>query len=830
MVWTESGVRQKVVWCILFACVASGPYLLGVHGRIERLAVSNAYAFVAAGMLLAMWVSCYPGAAALFRRNVVWKACICAALLLAVFLFVLGLFEFAYAHALDYPMLQAILASDTGMTHRWALELLDFSRSVGVHQAELVLVMTFLCGVASIRLAGQPKADCSAQEAVFIRHLATFGVFLVGVFRAAAWSLLLLMPLGPVLIWGCLFVWILFMAGQPGMRVNIAALCAGELAFRVLSRLVSLPNDFGFEIFALVVSALCLGASVFVSVRRACHRTADGQGQRGVSNDVEVASLEVWEIERLKDAGLTSRELDVLQASIEGASSLEAAQSLGMQASTVRSYKGRICKKLGIDSFDLLIAQHSTGSGLFARDNCDAVDDLRIFTGGGRNRVSRLSSTLSFLCLTGCMSLLVLFLMPVGTLPAFWNSTWVMAYACAFGIVANCILFSFIHNGVFQRARVHLQRWESCGFILCAAACLAIRWAIEFGGTGFGSSWRLGLFIAVAGLVGFGLNVARGCLGSGCIDARTLMFSCASVAVLILMSTLLPGLWYAVAMFALLCVVTGAILSRGETEGPMTCYVETAPVYVASWFVIAFIWEDCWRGVVYVSLQKVGIPFLAGLMVLDVAALLRETQSAHIPCLAVVVCALFIGVARGVAFGLLVGSVLLEVQVLYSMSNARRESGGERDARLPPALLGAAAGCCVAVYVANTRGSFLLLFGDSILPANFDWAVLCCFAASVVALLWRFFVGGSPCVSRGMSMDGARLEGYLVGKGLTAIEVRVCIALARGESVAQVAEALSYSLSAIGTAKRAAFAKLGISTRYQLMVQLGREFNPEQSN
>ena len=308
------------------------------------------------------------------------------------------------------------------------------------------------------------------------------------------------------------------------------------------------------------------------------------------------------------------------------------------------------------------------------------------------------------------------------------------------------------------------------------------------------------------------------------------MFSCASVAVLILMSTLLPGLWYAVAMFALLCVATGAILSRGETEGPMTCYVETAPVYVASWFVIAFIWEECWRGVVYVSLQKVGIPFLAGLMVLDVAALLRETQSAHIPCLAVVVCALFIGVARGVAFGLLVGSVLLEVQVLYSMSNARRESGGERDARLPPALLGAAAGCCVAVYVANTRGSFLLLFGDSILPANFDWAVLCCFAASVVALLWRFFVGGSPCVSRGMSMDGARLEGYLVGKGLTAIEVRVCIALARGESVAQVAEALSYSLSAIGTAKRAAFAKLGISTRYQLMVQLGREFNPEQSN
>ena len=792
MAWTKGGVRQKVVWCILFACVASGPYLLGVHGRIERLAVSNAYAFVAAGMLLAMWVSCYPGAAALFRRNVVWKACICAALLLAVFLFVLGLFEFAYAHALDYPMLQTILASDTGMTYKWALELLDFSGSVGAHQAELVLVMTFLCGVASIRLAGQRKADCSAQGAVFIRHLATFGVFLVGVLRATAWSLLLSMPLGPVLIWGCLFIWILFMAGQPGMRVNIVALCAGELAFRVLSRLVSLPNDFGFEIFALVVSALCLGASVFVSVRRACHRTADGQGQRDVSNDVEAASLEAWEIERLKDAGLTSRELDVFQASIEGASSFEAAQSLGMQASTVRSYKGRICKKLEADSFDLLIAQHSTRLGLFARDDCDAVDDPRIFTGGGRNRVSRLSLTFSFLCLTGCMSLLALFLMPFGTLSIFWNSTWVMAYACAFGIVANCILFSFTRSGVFQRARVHLQRWKSFGLISCAAACLAIRWVIEFGGTGFGSSWRLGLFIAVAGLVGFGLNVARGCLGSGCIDARALMFSC-------------------------------------ETEGPMTCHVETAPVHVASWFVIAFIWEECWRGVVYASLQNVGISFLVGLMVLDVAALLRETQSAHIPCLAVVACALFIGVARGAAFGLLVGSVLLEVQVLYGMSNACRKSGGRCGAGLPPALLGAAAGCCVAVYVANTRGSFILLFGDSILPTSFDWAVLCCFAASVVILLWRLLVGGSPCVSRGMSMDGARLEGYLVGKGLTAIEVQVCIALARGESVAQVAEALSYSLSAIGTAKRAAFAKLGISTRYQLMVQLEREFNPKLS-
>ena len=72
-----------------------------------------------------------------------------------------------------------------------------------------------------------------------------------------------------------------------------------------------------------------------------------------------------------------------------------------------------------------------------------------------------------------------------------------------------------------------------------------------------------------------------------------------------------------------------------------------------------------------------------------------------------------------------------------------------------------------------------------------------------------------------------RLEGFLVGKGLTPDEVRVVIALSRGSSMARVAEELSYSLSTVNSMRRRAFAKLGIKTRHHLLRLLRDEFDPK---
>lgn len=149
----------------------------------------------------------------------------------------------------------------------------------------------------------------------------------------------------------------------------------------------------------------------------------------------------------------------------------------------------------------------------------------------------------------------------------------------------------------------------------------------------------------------------------------------------------------------------------------------------------------------------------------------------------------------------------------------------------PPALLGAAVGCGTAVYVANTRGTYMLLHASSILPPTLDWTVLACFAVSLTIAVWRALLillsPGTPA-SAPPPVDQTRLEGYLIGKGLTPDEVRVCVALARGDSVAQAANALSYSVSAVGAAKRSAFVKLGVSNRYQYMVSLWSEFSPKQ--
>ena len=818
--------RQRILWCVLFACVLSGPYLLGTYGKLDTLSDSGTYAVVAIGVLATMWASCYPGLAALFRRPAVWKACICASFLIVGLLLALGWFELAYRHVLDYPLLQAVFMSDMGMAREWVLALLGFAEAVCEHEKDLVFLASCLCGAASVGFVEECQTDCLAIRELRARRLVLMAVFFVGLLRAATWNLLLNAPWVILLIRVTILGWALCIVGRSDMRASIVALCMGELSFRVLCRLGLLFNGLGFEAFALVASVLCLGINVFAGARQASFGVADVRGVLGEKEATQTAIFEPWVTERLSEVSLTPREIDVLEASIDGSSSSEVAQRLEMQASTVRSYKGRICKKLDVESFDQLIAQYTTRSGLFA-----IVSD-----GGGTRSETPCSgedaedvpvhSKVAFaLRFAGCMSVLILLLMPFGTLPSFWDATWVMAYACAVGIVVTCIVSA---EGSKRMSKI--MRWgHATAFALCAAACLTIRWIMESAGTGFDPTWQMALFFSVAGLVGFGVAEIRGLAGLEQVGGDVLAASSVYVALGVVVVVFVPGLWAAAVAVSLLLFIAGVVAGRKEME-QMGCVIDDAPAHTTSWFVLAFIWEECWRGVTYSSLQDIGILFLIGLVICDAVALFRQGREARLACI-VVGCAVFACFAKGIVFGLLIGAIFLEVQVLHCTSAVRLEAGkAQKRTPLPPSLLGAAAGCCVAVYVVNTWGTYVLVYGNSILPTNLDWTSLGCFAASVAALLCRIFFGGPLSVSQIAPIDEARLKGYLIGKGLTGNEVKVCMALSRGDSAVQIAETLSYSLSAVGEMKRAAFSKLGITTRRQYMALLLREFDPKQGN
>ena len=173
----KAAARQRVLWSVLFACTAVGPYGLDAREGIATLSASGTYAFVALGMLAGLWATQYPGVAARCRRPAVWKLCVYGGLLLAAFLSVLGVCD-AVATQVARPI-------QTGGSRGWAANLLTLANAVGTHERALAFVAAFACGASSTRLADNLPVGCPAPHGV-AGCLVVATVFIAGLFRTSA--------------------------------------------------------------------------------------------------------------------------------------------------------------------------------------------------------------------------------------------------------------------------------------------------------------------------------------------------------------------------------------------------------------------------------------------------------------------------------------------------------------------------------------------------------------------------------------------------------------------------------------------------------------------
>lgn len=823
---------RRLAWCVLFTFVAVGPHLLGANGEFDELPVSGAYGFIAFGLLLGLWATSYPEIATLFRMRKTQALCAIASLALVCFVDFLGGFRHAYAQVLENGTFNALFMSDSGMAHGWVLDLLAFAGGVAPYESLLLFLGAFCCAAsAAVGGASRPSPRGAASAALGY-GMALLPCILAGILRVQTWTVLCEAPVSFLFLWAGVFAWSLSMARFAGQRACIAAICLGELLFRLMGRLGLVAPLQAVGSWAPCLSVLCL-AGCCLACRRLEHvrdsgsREVDGSdAQRPLPCD----GMLFWEKEAVRTAGLTQREIDVLGASLDGRSSKDAADVLGMQPSTVRSYKGRICKKLGLDSFDQVLVARARHQGVFRIP--DAASDSRT-PGSDSDSPQRHPRIGAGLRLLGCLGLLVLVLMPSGCFARYWDATWLMAYGCAAGAMLSCVPGVLGHLGAKVRAAQTGVRGRTIVvpllFTVFGIACLASRLLVEFFGMGLGTCQELALVVCAAGFVCFGMIELRFCIASACLDSTEFGIPCACVVVALNVALLSGIAWFLLAAALFACYMVGFALSskrRVEMDVPV------GPASALSWFTVAFVWEECWRGVAYSSMQDVGIVCLSCLVLFSLRVLHDSANAPHSAVVLTTLVGLVLTcVEAGTPFGLVVGVAIFEVQSLHARSLAQAGlEGAQEGAPALPSLLGLAAGCCVAVYVANARGSYILFHGDSILPGNLDWASLACFGASLAIVILRALFDPAPALPDSPRIGRARLEGYLVGKGLSDVEVSVCVALAQGESVAQAAEALHYSTSHAGAIKRAAFATLDVRTRRQFLSLLWREFNQAQGS
>ena len=849
----------RVLWCLWFACVMGGPYVLGNHGDAYGWMYSGSYGFVAFGLLLGIWAGQTAAVRVTCRNEKTKWSFLGVGLGLNLLLVLLELFALLLPVALDSSTLSALLLQEgSGVPYDWVLGLSGAGVEAGYYEKGLAFIFAVLCGTAFQANPSQvidfkdfssanngDVARCGSTSFGRWNEAAVRAIFVVlpgiafalGAARTSIGATLA-MPVG-LLVAVCIALSLaaVSMTVPRGGMHCLVPFCLGELAFRVACRFgfLAIPMSKGCALVMLAVHVLCLLAVLAIAVlwHRASARfgAPSRLGSDHIANGCSETGFSDETIRRLLNgAGLSNRELEVLAACSNGLDSAQVAQRLGMQASTVRTYRSRICKKLGYQTIDQLLAELSKRACYSG-----TVEEAGVCFGGegsarGEVGISKglVAETLRFV---GTVSLFILLLMPYGRLAFVWDATWVMAYSAAAGLLLAVGCAHVLHVlGQHAPLRGALSYGLTALLVVFAAGCLVCQSGIAADQTALSFPQRMGLFCSVAGFVCTSVLYMR---RDFCILPATtggVLVAVGCVSALVLLALFSEGSWRFACVVSMLAVIAGAVLASGVDCAPMHVGNVRAgnacAVTVLACFGAAFVWEETWRATAFDSLQSTGLVMLV-LLNLAMSHVLRRNGAQGSICGIAIGCACLLIWARGLCFGLLVGlAILVAVRILQRGEGPRcTDSLGKRGLC---GCVAAAMGCCVAVYAANIWGATKLYELDNTVSPDVI-GVLCTFLCMLAGIACCLFAwAGMDEEGRDLpNVSMERLEGFLIGKGLTPDEVRVAVALSQGSSMAHVAEELSYSLSTANSMRRRAFAKLGIRTRHHLLRLLWDEFDPK---
>lgn len=913
----------SVAWCIWLGVIASMPYTLSFPEPTGAVSFAGAYGFVALGALAGLLASQTKLVRAMQREyGKAWLVISLMGMTLTAILGILEILHlmslgevleyggsFGSSGVMDKLPAFCMGCLDVASRHERAIAFcLAFACMLcgGFCTEAFPKGMPYDVGSSGKGAPSDDKLPSDALHGESARSKAVaFGLaFVCGILRPYAWLLLYPRPAFPVPMPDGFFstsdLWVTaipYGAFVPMALIAVVALvvlrgnshllswivggfAVGELAIRALGRLI--PELLGVLLWVsaacTIVQTVC-AVAVCLLGRQAdgprFARTAPGQnatdkasvaGTDGVPISAEMsleafmASIGTNDVDRLTQAGLTPGEVNAVRAAVLGLDSTRTAELLGVQPSTIRTYRRRVCAKLGLESIESLAIDIVRRRGMFA---AGSVGEEVIDCGARVAEAGHVSDLGPTMCLFGSLGSLLCLLLPYGSSPMVWTSLQVVAMGVGLGMLlaAGRLLFSqdlsrlSVCGGSLAARASSIVRALSIVIVPVSAFVLAwfhvadtssvmslpymrLAWVVALGACVSHAVVCL-VFIAChsAGSCQLSVSVAVGAAGLACAaacsgDAAWLAVFLGCAAVAFVGERLCRSAWA--------CVEEGHADQDGMRSSCWRSGVQVPLLVLCACF--GFAWEEIWRGQAYVSFDASCAPSMA--VILAVAVWFVRKQLTWWFCVGMIVVLAVVGHALGLCAAFMVCGLCLGLSFVWKGVPPADELGCE--GCVPKQLVKHAAVCRISshcfltvtcgigigVYGVNTFGSFLLRVGSPYpqyqLVLTVAHVILTVVLGVCVLLCVIWMAHDYRCRQSvkhlAMAVTPERLRSYLFGRGIGAARTELVVLLAEGLSVADAALKLGYSRGAADRMRREAFAILGVRTRMQLVSSLTHEF------
>ncbi|MDO4854718.1 MAG: LuxR C-terminal-related transcriptional regulator [Coriobacteriia bacterium] len=602
----------------------------------------------------------------------------------------------------------------------------------------------------------------------------------------------------------------------------LASFALGELAWNLIARCGNANENIVLVAPWAALLLMALEALLVYSIFHAKDLTNyESNPAEGPQEQTTHASKK----ELLDTRKLTERERQSVELALQGKTSGESAEIIGVAASTVRTYLRRACQKLEIESIDELQGNGKADDG--AKTPSDSSESKRSSTSEGVELPSagatnpqkhkEISLSLILLVLLGAA-----FLLPhqyVGTV-ASWNSSHSVVIGCGLGLM--------MAGGLLALTQRVCSNWlvPKRSQMFCLAALFLSGTALTFLQYAFTHEFNLAsqsmllFLIAVAGIAfGLSLGLSTKIKNEGLAGNRKLnKVLCLVALILVAVSYLSDTCWVALSEFSLVayCLFKafGALKSKSLEAGAGAAPLPKmeACLFVLAAFPFGVITGELWRGLQNPLLLAVYVIFLAATLVLY-ASHNREKDRASVTSFVCLDILTAIAIAAGIPHALLILCAL--------------------------ALLKGRAPTCAQAFMVIGIGTGLSLgrlgfdTWRDILGASFttteSFGANVASAAAGPALMIVITMLGLASFSYlvslyksegdlGFSLDKEERDILLLrSKGVNELEALVLAKIAQGKTGPQIARELHYSLGTINGLRSHAYQAINVHSKQELV-------------